>query len=183
MPFIVIYDANVLYPNTLRDLHIRIARSGLVQAKWTDEIIEEMLNARKRNHPDTPPEKLARLRELINNAVADCLVTGYEPLIDQLKLSDMDDRHVLAAAIKASAQVIVTADRGFTPQELEPWNVEAKPPDDFILDQISIDAKIVYACVSEIANSRSRPPQTVEDVLVELERAGLIQSVAALRTG
>ena len=142
-----------------------------------------MLNAQKRNHPDTPPGKLTRLRELINNAVADCLVTGYEPLVDQLKLCDMDDRHVLAAAIKAGAQVIVTADRGFTSQELEPWNIEAKPPDDFVLDQISIDAKIVYACVSEIANSRSRPPQTVEDVLVELEWAGLVQSVAALRTG
>jgi hypothetical protein len=48
MPFVVIYDANVLYGNTLRDLHIRIARAGLVQAKWTDEILEEMLEARKR---------------------------------------------------------------------------------------------------------------------------------------
>lgn len=142
MPFSVIYDANVLYGNTLRDLHIRIARAGLVQAKWTDKIIEEMLNARKRNHPDTPPEKLTRLRELINNAVADCLVTGYEPLVDKLKLSDMDDRHVLAAAIKAGAQVIVTADRGFTPQELEPWSIEAKSSDDFVLgpDQFSFTA-------------------------------------------
>ena len=183
MPFIVIYDANVLYGNTLRDLHIRIARAGLVQAKWTDEILEEMLEARKRKHPETPPEKLTRLKELINDAVADCLVTGYEPLIDQLKLSDMDDRHVLAAAIKAGAQVIVTADRGFASAELEPWNVEAKSPDDFVLDQIGIDAKIVYACVSEIANSRSRPPQTVEEVLTELERSGLVQSVATLRTG
>jgi hypothetical protein len=76
----------------------------------------------------------------------------------------------------------VTADRGFTPTDLGPWNIEAKSPDDFVLDQISIDAKIVYACVSEIANSRRRPPQTVEDVLTELERSGLVQSVAALRT-
>ena len=35
MVFIVVYDANVLYPSTLRDLLIRIAQSGLVQAKWT----------------------------------------------------------------------------------------------------------------------------------------------------
>jgi hypothetical protein len=36
MSFIVIYDANVLYPNTLRDLLIRIAQQPhLVQAKWT----------------------------------------------------------------------------------------------------------------------------------------------------
>jgi hypothetical protein len=39
MPFIVVYDANVLYPNTLRDLLIRIAQQPhLVQAKWTDTI-------------------------------------------------------------------------------------------------------------------------------------------------
>lgn len=46
MAFIVIYDANVLYPNTLRDLLIRIAQQPhLVQAKWTDEILDEMANA------------------------------------------------------------------------------------------------------------------------------------------
>ena len=39
MAFIVVYDANVLYPNTLRDLLIRISQAGLVQAKWTNEIV------------------------------------------------------------------------------------------------------------------------------------------------
>lgn len=183
MPFIVVYDANTLYGNTVRDLHIRIARAGLVQAKWTNEIVDEMLAARRRNHPDVEPEKLERLKQLINDAVPDCLVTGYESLIGGLTLADMDDRHVLAAAIKAGAQVIVTADRGFTPEVLEPWGIEAKSPDNFVLDQISIDARIVYSCVVEIASSRSRPPQTVEDVLTQLERDGLVQSAAALRAG
>ncbi len=37
MAFIAVYDANVLYPNTLRDLLIRIAQlPHLVQAKWTE---------------------------------------------------------------------------------------------------------------------------------------------------
>jgi hypothetical protein len=49
MAFIVIYDANALYPNTLRDLLIRIAQQPhLVQAKWTDQIIDETLRAFKR---------------------------------------------------------------------------------------------------------------------------------------
>ena len=43
MAFIGVYDANVLYPNTLRDLLIRIAQQPhLVQAKWTSEILDEM---------------------------------------------------------------------------------------------------------------------------------------------
>ena len=108
MPFTVVYDANVLYPNTLRDLLIRIAQSGTVQARWTDKILEEMTSSLQRNRPDTRPERLHRLRELMNGAVRDCLVSGYEPLIEGLKLPDPGDRHVLAAAIKAGAQVIVT---------------------------------------------------------------------------
>ena len=54
-----------------------------------------------RNRPDITQEKLARLRELINSAIPDCLVTGYQSLIEGLKLPDPKDRHVLAAAIKA----------------------------------------------------------------------------------
>ncbi len=80
MTFIVLYDANVLYPNTLRDLLIRIAQSGTVQAKWTTTILDEMTEALRRNRPDIPAEKLERLRVLMNKAVRDCLVTGYEPL-------------------------------------------------------------------------------------------------------
>ena len=106
-------------------------------------------------------------------------MTGYEPLIESLRLPDPDDRHVLAAAIKSSAQVIVTTNlKHFPEAELRHWNVEAKSPDDFVLDQVNIDARIVYSCAREIANSRRNPPDTVDDVLAELERAGLVQSVA-----
>jgi hypothetical protein len=66
MTFTVVYDANVLYPNTLRDLLIRIAQSGTVQAKWTNAILDEMSRALRRNRPDIPEEKLERLRELMN---------------------------------------------------------------------------------------------------------------------
>jgi predicted nucleic acid-binding protein len=183
MPFIVVYDANALYPNAQRDLLIRIARAGMVQAKWTEQILDEMLTARQRRNPDVDPAKLAQLRDRINAAVADCLVTGYEPLIDGLKLPDPDDRHVLAAAIKASAQVIVTTNlRDFPAADLMEWDMEAKSPDDFVLDQISIDSRIVFSCVQEIANDRKRSPQTASDVLAELENVGLVTSVAALRS-
>jgi predicted nucleic acid-binding protein len=184
VPFTVVYDANVFFGNTNRDLHIRIARAGLVQAKWTDQILDEAMRSVAARYPDIEAAKLAHLRELINQAVPDCLVTGYEPLIEGLKLPDPDDRHVLAAAIKASAQVIVTQNlRHFRSGDLTDWNVEAKSPDDFVLDQISIDLKVVYSCVQDIANSRKQRPETVGDVLTQMERAGLVQSAAALRAG
>ncbi|MDA0637177.1 PIN domain-containing protein [Nonomuraea sp. MCN248] len=109
---------------------------------------------------------------------------GYEPLIEGLKLPDPDDRHVLAAAIKAGARVIVTSNhKDFPAEELATWNMEAQSPDDFIHDQIELDDRIVWACVQRIVDSRVNPPETIEDVLNALERAGLVESVAALRSG
>lgn len=182
MAFTVVYDACVLYPNTLRDLLIRIAQSGIVQAKWTDAILDEMTAALRRNRADIPDGKLTRLRTLMNGAVRDCLVTGYEPLVEGLKLPDPDDRHVLAAAIKAGAQVIVTRNlKDFTQSDLQPWDIEAKSPNAFVLDQVHIDIRAVAASVRQIADSRTRPPEAIEDVLTKLERDGLVESVTALR--
>jgi predicted nucleic acid-binding protein len=184
MAFTVIYDANVLYPNTLRDLLIRIAQAGLVQARWTAAILDEMIGALARNRSDIHEDKLERLRRLMTGAVRDCLIIGYEPLIEGLKLPDPDDRHVLAAAIRAGAQAVVTSNlKDFPADELSEWDIEAKSPDDFVLDQVGIHAQTVAACVQQIADSRTRPPQGVDDVLSQLERDGLVESVAALRAG
>ncbi|WP_340538181.1 PIN domain-containing protein [Nocardioides sp. GXZ039] len=182
MAFVVLYDANVLYPSTLRDLLIRVAQAGLVQAKLTDQILDEVFRNLKINRPDLESARLERTRELMNRAVRDCLVTGYEPLVDALELPDPDDRHVLAAAVKARVQVIVTSNlRDFPPDELPAWDIEAKGPDAFILDQIDLSRDTVYGAVQRIAESWANPPGTVADVLTSLERNGLVRSVAALR--
>lgn len=182
MAFVVIYDANVLYPSTLRDLLIRIAQAGQVQAKWTDAILDEVFSNLRRNRPDLEPARLDRTRELMIQAVRDCMVVGYEPLIEAVNLPDPDDRHVLATAIKARAQVIVTNNlRDFPCSVLGSWDVEAKSADDFVLDQIDLSRETVYGAVQRIADSRKTPPASVVDVLGMLERDGLVESVAALR--
>jgi predicted nucleic acid-binding protein len=184
MAFVVLYDANVLYGNTLRDLLIRIAMAGRIRARWSRGILDEMEDNLAANRPDIPRETLARLRRLMNAAVRDSLVEGYEPLIEGLKLPDPGDRHVLAAAIKCGAQVIVTSNlKDFPAQDMAVWGIEAKSPDDFVLDQIDLDHRIVWACVQQIADSRTNPPETVGDVLDALESAGLVESVTALRAG
>ncbi|PRY13958.1 PIN domain-containing protein [Kineococcus rhizosphaerae] len=115
-------------------------------------------------------------------AVADCLVSGYEQLIDAVDLPDPDDRHVLAVAIKSHAQVIVTSNlKDFPAKELDRWDIEAKSPDDFVSDQIHLDRAVVYAEVARIADSRQNPPHTVDDVLDKLEALGLVSSAALLR--
>ncbi len=185
MAFIVLYDADVLYPNTLRDLLIRIAQHPhLVQAKWTEEILDEVANALRKNLPDISDEKVSRLLELMNVAVRDCLVSGYEPLVETLELPDPGDRHVLAAAIRVNAQVIVTRNvKDFPAGRLAQWDIKAKTPDNFVRDVIGISREAVWACIQQIVDSRRRRPVTIDDVLSELERAGLVGSVAVLRAG
>jgi predicted nucleic acid-binding protein len=183
MAFVVLYDSNVLYPNTVRDLLIRLARHGIVQAKWTEEILDEVQEALRRNGVGDD-EKRTELRRRMNAAVRDCLVTGYESLVEGLKLPDPDDRHVLAAAIKAGAQVIVTDNRKDFPSDyLINWDIERKTADDFVMDLIDLDDRVVYGCVMEIANSRTQKPVTFDDILDQLERSQLIGAVSMLRSG
>ena len=118
----------------------------------------------------------------MREAVADCLVTGYEDLIESLKLPDLDDRHVLAAAIRAHAQVIVTTNlRHFPAEYLSQFDIKAKLPDDFVFDQVGINDSAVFACLQQIADTLQRPPNTVPGILEEFERSGLVRSAAALR--
>ncbi|TQM09956.1 hypothetical protein [Pseudonocardia kunmingensis] len=100
MAFVVVYDANVLYPNTLRDLLIRISQAGLVQAKWTNQILDEVFTDIYQNRPDLDPAALARTRQLMLRAVRDCLVLGYEPLIVLGRL-DRDGLVESVAALRA----------------------------------------------------------------------------------
>jgi len=182
MSFVVVYDACVLYPSTLRDLLIRIAQTDLVQAKWTDRILDEVFDNIEKNRPDLDPDRLLRTRSLMTAAIADVLVTDYQPLIGAVDLPDPDDRHVLAAAVKSGAQAIVTANlKDFPRAKLEKWRVQAVAPDAFVRAQIDLDRDLVYAAVTRIADSLRHPPGTIADVLARLERDGLIESVAALR--
>jgi hypothetical protein len=67
--FTVVYDACVLYPNTLRDLLMELAVRDLYQAKWTDEIHNEWIKNLNKNKPDLSLENLYRVRDLMNENV------------------------------------------------------------------------------------------------------------------
>lgn len=112
----------------------------------------------------------------------DCLVTGYESLIKAVALPDPDDRHVLAAAVRARAQVIVTTNlKHFPADNLALWDVEAKHPDDFLVDQFHLDAVALHQAIQAVADSWKKPPGSARDVLDSLERDGMIQAAALLR--
>ncbi|MGD9486206.1 hypothetical protein WDH52_23710 [Streptomyces sp. TRM70308] len=98
-------------------------------------------------------------------------------------LPDPGDRHVLAAAIRAKAQVIVTCNlEDFPADKLSAWDVQAVHPDAFIEAQVGLSPQLVYATLTQIADAWVNPPNAVvADVLVSLEREGLVASAAALR--
>jgi len=118
----------------------------------------------------------------MNRAVRDCLVTGYEPLIESVALPDPDDRHVLAAARQANAQVIVTANlRDFPRATLAPHGVEAVHPDDFLQGLADGEPEALLEVIVEQAAALRSPPQTVEDLLDTLRNNGLARTVARVR--
>lgn len=73
MAFVVLYDACVLYPAPLRDLLVRLANTGIVRARWSEPILDECFRNILENRPDLKPESLERTRELMTQAVPDCL--------------------------------------------------------------------------------------------------------------
>jgi hypothetical protein len=105
--FTVIYDACVLYPYTLRDLLMELALRDLYRARWTEDIHIEWMRNLSKNKPNIPAAAIEKIRDLMDLNVRDCLVTEYQWMIPSLNLPDPNDRHVLAAAIKAKAAVIV----------------------------------------------------------------------------
>jgi hypothetical protein len=71
--YTAILDANVLYPNTLRNLLLSLASDGIYHVKWTTEITQEWSRNLVADRPDIA-SKIDRLVELVNLSVQDCLV-------------------------------------------------------------------------------------------------------------
>ncbi len=161
---------------------MHLAITDLFRAKWTDEIHNEWIRNVLKNRPDLTMERLHRTRDLMNSNVRDCLVLGYEDLIPSLNLPDKNDRHVLAAAICAGADVIVTYNLSDFPATiLKQYGIEAQHPDQFITYLIDLAPSVICAVVKRQRLSLKKPPQTVEQLLLAYERQGLTKTVAELR--
>jgi hypothetical protein len=104
-------------------------------------------------------------------------------LIGGLKgLPDPDDAHVIAAAVKTRASVIVTDNlRHFPESVLVPLDLEAKTTDTFVADTIDLDAGRAVAAIKRMRMRFGKPEKTAEVLLLDMEAAGLTQTVDVLR--
>ena len=114
---------------------------GLFKARWSEAINEEWTRNLLQNNPQLDSSKVARIVLLMNKAVGDWEVSSFEELIPSLSLPDENDRHVLAAAIKANADAIITFNLDDFPESyLSPHGIEALDPDDFVLELLDLNA-------------------------------------------
>jgi predicted nucleic acid-binding protein len=180
--FAVVYDACVLYPAPLRDLLVQLATARIFRAKWTEQIHDEWIRNLLIKRPDLQAKQLDRVRNLMNSKIQDSLVTDFESLIPNLELPDPDDRHVLAAAIKAEADVIVTFNlKDFPAVKLSVHGIEAKHPDVFVSEMLDCNRQEVWQAVQIIVARLKNPPQTFDNYMETLLKQGLPNTVSRLK--
>jgi predicted nucleic acid-binding protein len=180
--FAAVLDACVLVPVSLADTLLRIAEREMYRPLWSEKILQETRDAILEVHPDIEPSRVLRRIESMNCAFEDANVVGWEPLVAGLELPDPADRHVLAAAIRGRAEIIVTANLVDFPNEaLRPFGIHALSPDAFLVDQLDLDLASVIAALIEQARDSRNPHLEVEDVLNSLDRVGASGFAAEVR--
>jgi hypothetical protein len=92
-----------------------------------------------------------------------------------------DDAHVLAAALRSQAQIIVTNNlKDFPEKILLKYQIEALHPDTFIRSQLDLYPPIFLSCVKTVRARLRNPPKTAEEYLFALFHH-LPQTVNALK--
>lgn len=179
--FVAIYDACVLYPAPLRDFLLRLARTGLFHARWTRRIQDEWVKSLIKNRPDLDNGRLERTCKLMEDSVPDCLVEGYESLTSNLVLPDPNDCHVLAAAIRCHASVIVTTNlKDFPPSALDIYDIEAQHPDHFVQNLLELNINAVCASFRKQRESLRKKKLSPKELLDKLRAEGLTGTATQL---
>jgi len=167
-----VLDTNVIYPIDIRDLLFWFASYDLFTPKWSRHIFSEWESVMKR-------KKIAddEINKRISNAqraFPDALVENYESLVDSLTLPDEKDRHVLAAAIKINANVIVTNNiKDFPDDYLSSFGLTAKTADDFLTDTIDLNNELAVEAFRALVLNRTNPNLDEFEILDRFRKNGL----------
>ena len=171
--FTAILDANVLFGIRLTSLLRELAMSGLFRARWSLDIHREWMEAVHTKH-GIPMCELDYRRQCMETAIPDGRVDGYEPLVNGLTLPDPNDRHVLAAAIRCNADVIVTFNESdFPPSTLAPFGIHTRHPDLFIRNVDEIDPGTLITAVKNDMAHYKNPSLDVDAYIAGLREAGM----------
>lgn len=171
--FPVLFDTNVLYGAYVNDLVLRLAERRLFRPLWSEEILEELQTALLRNHPQTQHSSLKKRVQVMRAAFPDALVEGYQPLVPAMECDDKD-RHVLAAAVRSNAALLVTFNlNDFPSASTIPYRTEVVHPDVFLMDQLDLRPAATIGAVRQILEDYQDPPIDVSGYLYRLTKSGL----------
>lgn len=174
-----VLDTNVIYPIIIRDILFWFAHYDLFTPKWTKHIFEEWSNVmlRKGLTVEQAQNRITRA----HLAFPDALVEHYEVLIETLLLPDPDDCHVLASAIKAKAQVIVTNNKKDFPSDyLERFGIKVLSADEFLENIIELNPDVCLVAFLEMLKYKKKTPLQAKDILHQLEKVHLSNTVKRL---
>lgn len=182
-PFVVVLDANVLYPFRMRDILFTFAQQGLFRPRFTTEIIDEWTRSLIADKPKLEAS-VRRQAKIVAEVFDECFVDGYKPLIEGLNLPDADDRHVLAAAIKCSAQIIVTENRRDFPENvLNEYGVKALGADDLLANTCDLFPIEGARALRTVRMRYENPPFTPSEFLLDLTKCGMPKLAGMSRKG
>jgi predicted nucleic acid-binding protein len=178
--FTVVLDTNVIFPIEIRDLLFWFAFYELFTPKWSKHIFDEWEEVMRRKGIEEA--EIKKRTGKANLAFPDALVENYDGLINTLSLPDPKDCHVLAAAIKTNANLIVTNNiKDFPKDYLSTFGLAAKKADDFLTDIIDLNQQEAVQAFRELVMNRRNPDLDEFEVLEALKRNGLEQTANYLR--
>lgn len=162
-----VLDACALVPIRLTTTLLWLAEAGLVQPLWSEQILDEV----RRNLPKVgvEPARASRRVDMMRDAFgAEALVDGFEDLIDEMEC-DPKDRHVLAAAVAAGANTIVTFNlKDFPNEAAAAHGIQIIHPDSFLVQLLGEHSDTVIATLESEAAALRKPPESITQFLATL---------------
>jgi predicted nucleic acid-binding protein len=147
----LLLDACVLYPTVMRSVLLGAAKHGMFVPLWSDRILEEWARAARKIGPTGEAQARAEIA-LIGVDWPSASISNFEGLESRLWLPDPDDIHVLAAAVKGSADMIITQNaKDFPKQTLADEGLKRLDADGYLLQLFNENPDEIRA-VSEAVN-------------------------------
>lgn len=173
--FKVFLDANILYSGTCRSLFIWLHVNRAVELFWSQEAWDEVFrNFAEKNNAD---KSFCFKSSMQKNAIDEfpgCMVSPGAFI--SVGLKDKCDEHILAAAIVASAEYLLTNDIVLLGEYL-PTTLELKimKPDDFLIILSEITPELLMQSVSDHIGSLSLSNPDISLYCKSLQNSGLIK--------
>jgi len=182
-PQVVLGDANVLYARVLRDYLLHAASAGAISIIWSDGILDEAIDHLKENVVGFDEESGTLLKRLMNEAYP---LAQIDPTpedfscLDGIVLPDEKDRHVLAAALAAEADILCTVNiKDFPKEATLPFGIITLKPDELFSSLIDkCPDKMLIAHERTIKRLRGA---TDSSTLEALSKAGVPATAKAMK--